>query len=282
MSLALKAVYSMLTGAWGALLAWALLDLLLGWRPESPYLDALLNGAVIGLAVGVWVNGFNGLLERRPWPLLRGVLVGTVAGLVGGVGGLLIGEALYQLLGRGDVWRVAGWAIFGLGVGLSPGLLSLSWRKALYGGAGGLLGGMLGGLAFALLRHLASLPLTRRAFGFALLGALVGLLMGLVPIVFRRAWLKVITSGRNEGKERIIDKACTRIGRNDALEFPLYGDKSVAPQQAEIRREGGRYVLHRLAAGPLTVDGAPVAGPVPLGNGTRIGVGREVVLFRQR
>ena len=131
MSLRFKAIYGTLMGAWGALLAWAALDLALGWRPGNPYLDALLNGALIGLFVGVPVNGFLGLLERRLWPLVRGILVGAAAGLLGGIAGLLVGEGLYQTLGRGDVWRVVGWAVFGGGVGFAPGLLSLSGRKAL-------------------------------------------------------------------------------------------------------------------------------------------------------
>ena len=64
MSLRLRMIYGCLTGAWGGLLAWIVLDAVLGLEPASPYADALLNGAVIGLCVGTVMGGFLGLVER--------------------------------------------------------------------------------------------------------------------------------------------------------------------------------------------------------------------------
>ena len=124
MSILLKTVYSMLTGAIGALVAWHILDVWLKLQPSSPFADALVNGALVGACIGVAVNSFAGLLEFKAWPIIKGFGVGLAAGLLGGSTGLLAGEALYQFLGHSAALRITGWAIFGVSLGLADGVFS--------------------------------------------------------------------------------------------------------------------------------------------------------------
>ena len=281
MSLTLKTIYSTLTGALGALAAWFMLDGLLELRPESVFADALLNGALVGLCIGAAVSGFAGLMEFKIPPFVRGLGVGLIAGLIGGSIGLLAGEVLYQITGGSVLMRIVGWATFGVSIGLADGALVLSRRRALYAGIGGLLGGALGGGAFSLLARLSDLPNTSRALGFALLGAFVGLLVGLVPIVLRKAWVKVVSSGRNEGKERLVDKHRIVIGADERCDLPLYGDPQVNEKHAEIVQEGGRFTLKPVGGALVLVNGQPVARQ-QLGNEDQFQVGEQKLLFRQR
>ncbi len=279
MSLRLKAFYCSIVGAWGGLLAWAILDLVFRLEMANPLLDAILNGLVVGVCIGVLVSGFIGLMEGKAGPIINGVRSGLGMGLLGGVVGLLMGELLFQLMDRQMIGRMLGWAVFGLGIGMSEGLAHRSARGMLHGSLGGLLGGALGGVAFMSIRQTLERPTTARAWGFAILGAFVGLFMGLVPILLKTAWLKVVSSGRDEGKERIVEKAVTTIGRNDACDLGLYGDASILPIHAEIRQEQGQFVLHPL--GPVTVNGQPVDQRILQGE-ERIQLGTSEVLFKRR
>ncbi|MBM4027659.1 MAG: hypothetical protein FJ280_20000, partial [Planctomycetes bacterium] len=174
MSLFLKMIYGSLTGAWGGLAAWALLDRVLQVEPANPYLDALLNGAVIGICVGALMGGFVGVVEGSWRRSLRGLAGGLATGFLGGALGLLVGEALFQGFAQRMWVRATGWAFFGITVGAGEGLLIRSWRRVLFGAAGGLLGGVAGSLAFMAVKSTLTLPAFGRALGFTILGALLG------------------------------------------------------------------------------------------------------------
>jgi len=277
MSLRLKLFYGAIVGAWGGLLGWAILDLLLRFESDQPYLDATVVGLVVGICIGALVGGFLGLMEGTVRRALSGIGYGLVTGLVGGVIGLLVGQALFQALGGQDYGRVAGWAIFGLGIGMGEGLAHRSARGILYGSLGGLLGGALGGLAFTAIRNALERPTTGRAWGFALLGALIGFFAGLIPLLFRKAWLKVVSSGRDEGKEYIVEKGVTTLGRSDKCDMILTGDPGVQQVHVEIRQEGGGFVLNPRA--PVTVNGQEVGRHI-LQDEDRIGLGSVKIRFR--
>ncbi len=279
MSLNLKIFYGTLIGAWGGLIAWAILDLLLKLEMENVYMDAAVNGLVIGVCIGVLVGGFTGLTEGSISRMFKGAAVGFATGLAGGVIGLLIGEFLFQALNRNDIGRLIGWSVFGLMLGLSEGIAHRSTRSLMYGGLGGLLGGLIGGAAFTLSRQTLSRPMASRAWGFAILGAFIGLFISLIPVLLKTAWLKVVSSGRDEGKEYIISKGTTTIGLSDSSDFGLYGDSTLQPVHAEIRQEQGVFTLY--AKGPLTLNQAAITQHL-LQDEDRIGMGKIKVRFKSK
>ncbi len=292
MSLRLKTVYNALVGAWGGLLAWFLLDLiverLFRVRLMNVWLDASLNGAMVGMCIGALVGGFGGLAAARFLMLARGLIVGLITGVIGGVFGLLAGQVAFQFGGilsadglvRG-VFRALGWAIFGAGIGVAEGMLTLSFKRFLFGGLGGVIGGFVGGIAFALIERALNLQLLNRALGFALLGAFIGLFVGLIPDLLKDAWLKVVSSGRNEGKEFLLDKKINTIGRAERSDVALFGDKAIAPKHAEIRQESGRFVMHALAEHRVEVNDRQVTR-VALQDGARVRVGATKLIFRRK
>ncbi len=281
MSLSLRTLYFTLTGALGALAAWFFLDIAFEIQLDNPYLDSILNGALVGVAVGVAINGFAGLIEFKPLPVFRGILIGFLAGLFGGALGLLIGEVLYQLFGQSDVLRILGWAIFGLFLGLADGLLAHSSHRFMYAGIGGLLGGLMGGAASFLIGKFTELPYTSRALGYALLGALVGMFIGLLPVVLRNAWVKVVSSGRNEGKERLVDRQRIMIGGDARCDLPLYGDQEIANHHAEIVQQGNQFILRPLGEALVVVNDHCIYEYM-LQNEDTFQIGNETLLFRKK
>src|SRR5581483_5846136 len=151
-----------------------------------------ITGALVGLLAGMVITGLEAWNNSsKILPTVGGGLIGIIAGLLGGMLGLLIAEVLFQNISlSGDlirVARVAGWALFGLGVGIAPGIATWSARKTLASSIGGLIGGILGGLALTLLASLANFPMTGRALGFVVLGACVGLLIAIVQELVKQA-----------------------------------------------------------------------------------------------
>ncbi len=285
MSLFLKTLYASITGALGGLLAWLILDVLVRVEPANPYGDAVLNGALVGACIGAAVNGFAGLMEFKPLPFIRGLLIGLVAGALGGAAGLAVGQFLYQAAGNHSLVRIVGWGIFGLCLGVADGLLALSLRRVVYAGLGGLIGGLFGGTASTLLAGTENLVHLSRALGFVVVGALIGLFVGLVPTVLKDAWLKVISSGRNEGKERIADRPRISIGSSSRCDLCLYDDPAVKARHAEIAQDKGQYILKSVGDAQVMVPAGPQGMPVSsyiLQDNDRFVVGNQTIIFRRR
>ncbi len=288
MSLQLKTFYNALVGAWGGFVAWAILDIVLRFKPTNVWVDAALNGAIVGMCVGALVSSFGGLMAGRVMLLLRGLAIGLVTGIIGGILGLFAGEAAFQvgrLLSDSALFRegsrAIGWGIFGIGIGVAEGVLTISPRRFVYGGLGGIIGGFAGGIAFAAITLVSNLQMTNRAVGFALLGAFIGLFVGLVPIVLREAWLKVVSSGRNEGREFLLDKRANTIGSADNNDVGLFGDAGIAPKHAEIRQEKGQFTIRPLKGQSVLVNNSPTTGIV-LQNGAQIRVGQVKLVFHRK
>lgn len=137
--------------------------------------------------------------------------------------------------------------MIGFFIGIVQGLPSKSKRAARHGSIGGLLGGFVGGTLFEIVPWILP-PGTRnpgvlsRAIGMTVTGATIGFFIGLVETLLKQAWIRVI-QGRNEGKEYIISKPRTTIGRDELADIPLFGDRNIAPLHAIVEVQQGRHVL---------------------------------------
>lgn len=255
-----------------------------------------LLGAIVGLCIGAGLGIVDGIYSgssRRFWRFLAAGLVGgAVCGYIGfGIGGIL-----YQALG-GDpgaqrtvggqlqqvVARTLGWGAMGPFVGAVGGLPSLSTARLRNGAIGGLIGGLVGGFVF---QTLASANLFHgwqlRPIGFGLLGASIGFFVGLVGEVMKQAWVKVLV-GRNEGREHVIDGAIAVIGRNELADIPVFLDPAMAPRQASIRFQNGRYHLFDEAGRHDTKwRGQVVANGQPLTDGDLIQIGKVTLVFYEK
>jgi hypothetical protein len=168
-------------------------------------------------------------------------------------------------------------------VGLGVGWVGHSFARLRNGGIGGLLGGAIGGGVYQIVTSI--LPQTTgRGIALALLGAMIGLGIGLVGEIFKRGWFMVVRSqSRNarEGKEYLLIKPKTRIGRAEESDVGLFGDQAVANFHAVVERQKGKFLLAR-GEGAVRVNQQPVTQPVQLKNGDRIEIGGTLFLFRER
>jgi hypothetical protein len=303
MSFRLFIYYCALCGGWAALIGWGIGRVL---SPEAEIGKVGIMGAFLGLSVALGL-GFVDALWNVPMRQFGQVLarVGTavLVGLVGGLLGGMLGQVLYSATGGMGLFLVVGWTLTGLLVGISIGTfevlssmirkadLSGSWKKLINGLIGGTAGGLLGGILALLLRTAAARIfsdkdveklLSPTATGFVALGICIGLLIGLAQVILREAWIK-IESGRRAGREMILSKEKTTIGRAEACDIGLFGDNAIERLHAQILLAGNRYYLEdaKTAAGTFIND-QPVAGRVPLRSGDRIRVGNSVLCFRER
>lgn len=286
-----------------------------GTYPRASVSRLIARSVVVGLAVfpiiaglvGLFVGAADGILSRA-WRraalsgltgLGVGLAVGLVTGLVAAVfygagtalvrhvdageQGMSTGGFLGQMMVRGLAWAVAGCAM-GLGQGIA-----LRSRKLLLNGlAGGVVGALLGGLLFDPIDFFltdrgtaprgAELP---RAVGFVLIGASTGFMIGLVDLLAREAWVKMLT-GPLAGKEFVLYRDPTTVGSSPKSDIYLFKDPDVEPCHAWIRTAGEGYEIEdRGSASGIRVNGVPVKHR-RLGDRDQVAIGKTVFDFRMK
>lgn len=278
-----------LCGGLGGLLGWGITE---PFSPDDLFNEAgwarweLLFSLSVGGFIGLAVGGASGKVQGSRAHLLRGLIGGLLLGAIGAVIGLKIGGVLATLFFGPAVFvpspdpsalpvrmmaRTLVFLPFGALIGMVQGIATRSLQRGIQGMIGGLIGGAMGGAAFDILGEvfgqlilaarsetMGEVGEVSRATASVTMGAFIGLFVGIVERMARKAWVR-LELGRNEGKEWIVDAHSTFIGRSENAHIPLFGDPSIAPMHACIVRGGGRYRL---------VDGG---SPVGIGvNGIRV------------
>ena len=311
MSLQAKTYLNLLAGALAGFLAWVLTDLT-GWF--SDVLNAsqvvnggkyLLYGAIFGLLLGLLLAVVDSLALGSRRRVSETLALGAAIGAVGGWFGLWLGQSVYGIIvGSGGneitnagrffvllVGRALGYAFIGASVGAAQGVVSRSAVIARQGAFGGLLGGFLGGTAFEIGNGLGFPSAFSRLLALAATGALAGFFVGIVQNLLKQAWIRVVL-GRNEGKEYLISKPVTTIGRSELADIGLFGDPSIAPTHAAIESLPAQN-RHRLRAvmepnkrgaeyAPPLVNGQPVAGEQWLVDGDTLQIGKRTLVFQEK
>jgi MFS family permease len=199
-----------------------------------------------------------------------------------------------------EVVFVLGWVIVGFVVGFSVSFVeivrSLMTRKDLAGSLrklrncviGGTVGGIIGGLVAVTVAVVADEVFKRdgmwtpTALGFVAIGACIGLLVGLAQIILKEAWIKV-EAGFRPGREMLLAKEQTTIGRAEGSDIALFGDMGVEKAHAFIVLEGGRYYLvDQGTPGGSFVNDQKVDGRMPLTGGDLIKLGKSALRFNER
>lgn len=253
------------------------------------------------LAIGVWTallavglclallagqNHYLGKTLFAPSSVPLVILGAVAAGFVSGT----IGQSLFFVflsIGVAKLGLVFGWMLLGvlLGWGVSFFIPNLDGKKAALAG---LAGGFLGGIVFWIMSYAADL--IGRFGGAALLGFCIGLMVAMVEVAFRRAWLEVRFSDRevitvNLGPEPVKvgsdARACTVWARGAnpiALRYWIRDSKvhceevptkrEVIVTDGESRTAGNVVVVVRTGSGteqgtPRTPAPATPAIPVP-------------------
>jgi hypothetical protein len=291
MSFRLFIYYCAICGGWAAFLTWGLLAAT-GLRGHiDPYLWATLTGALLGMILAATIGAVDALLNAVG--LQRFVRVGIclVIGLLGGTFGGAVGEFLHSQL---HFPIFIGWILTGTCIGASIGIYDLlrslftkgetraPLKKTLNGVYGGLMGGFLGGLPFGLLMGSTTIPRTDLAVSLVILGLCIGLLIGLAQVFLKEAWLKV-AQGFRAGRELLLAKDETTIGRAESCDLGLFGDNTIERLHARILLQKQRYLLADAGTpGGTYLNEERIHKPTPLNSGDKIRVGNSVIEFGER
>lgn len=265
----------------------------------------LLLFAVVGGFIGLAVGAVDGLICRL---LRRALLAGFIGLLVGFIGGFISGIianlayaplnelAMKQAVGISDLTafgfavqmtgRGLAWLLAGMTMGLGQGLAMRSKRLILYGLLGGIVGGLMGGLLFdpidlILLGGDKVSAHWSRLIGLTAVGISVGAMIGVVELLARDAWLRMV-EGSLAGKEFLLFKDIMQVGASPRSDIYLFNDPQVAGTHATLRAMGDHCEIeNRSAEFPAEVNGRRFQH-LRLRHGDRITIGRTVLVFQQR
>ena len=301
-----------LFGALGGFAAWMLVEPFTtdvqSVRELFEATDRSLGAAVwafVGAFIGIAIVGLEELMWGNRQKAMRQVLLAGALGVIGGALAFSIGGWVFVQFGplvlRHDegslkqmLWLIVArsvtWMLVGGVLGLILGAVRGSRRGAVNAMLGGLLGGFLGGLLFDTLAPLIGTALTMgiaesgwasRLIGLTLMGALIGLFSTLAEQLLAPASLKVVSSGRMEGREFTLDKPLVTLGRDERCDIALYYDRDIADRCAIIRWEDTSFAIVPEGNAIVLVNNQPVRHQ-RLKDGDVLTVGQTRLLFRTR
>jgi MFS family permease len=299
MSFKLFVYYCAIIGGWAAYLTWGVVQgtglrasFEAGRTGAKTYVA--LTGALLGLLVAGAIGLVDALMNAVGFQRVVRVLVCMGVGLLGGLVGGFLGEVIYEA-SASPVLLVIGWILAGVAIGASIGVFDIiragtsgenmraALNKTLNGVYGGFLGGFLGGLPFGALQTSASLPRSNLTIGLVILGLCIGLFVGIAQVVLKEAWLKV-EAGFRAGRELLLTKDETTIGRAESCDLGMFGDMTIEKLHASILLQDNRYLLQdaKTPGGTWLNDKRVEGKPVPLKNGDTIRVGKSLLRFGER
>lgn len=238
----------------------------------------------IGLFLGVGEGIYYGSMEKAVKYALIGAGISLAIGFISGY----LAQWMYAKLLTYDpedftaaLVRGFGWAIMGLGIGASIGLIKPEKKRILFCSLGGLIGAFIGGFLFNYVCDIIPNDMVARGVAIVIMGSLIGVGVGLLEQFAKAAWLKVIR-GEFEGKEYLVFAGTTSIGNNGKNTIVLFKDKLVGPHHCDIRLEGSKYVLTDCGTPMGTiVNGQKITRHI-LRQGDAIAIGNSVLVFNTK
>jgi hypothetical protein len=296
MTLGIRIILYGIIGLFAGLLCWPFTEAILFFQASFPSL--LIFSMVLGIAVGLFMGGSFGMsegiisnsIEKLRSGGITGVVIGSIGGMLGMVAGqaalLLVGTLFFNSAGAYSnygipISRALGWAVFGIGVGTVEGIRSRSGPKLRNGILGGFIGGFLGGLVVEYMVAFSPANAPARLVGLCVLGLLIGVSYGLVERGLSKASLRLL-SGTLRGREFLLTQRKTTVGGAQSTEVTLAGYRNVSNEHAEITREGSQFTVAQTRGGkPLYVNDEKVNRTV-LHDGDVIRVGDAQFQFSRK
>ena len=284
--------YLGIAGLSGAFVAWALCEpTFYEMAPRGLGNVLMFPAFVVLVSLGFAIaesaveRSWQKAVSRGVLAVLLGVILGfvfdSIADVIYQIGLRVLYNSGTQLTSYNPLhWvvRAVAWSVFGVTGGVVYGIAGRSSKKCAYGIIGGIIGAAVGGLVFDPINNLAGVAAPSRCLGMMIMGASTGVAIGLVESALKDRWLYV-SSGPLAGKQFILYKPQTRIGRDQSNDVYLFKDTSIQPQHAVIDLRAGRAVL--TAAAPTFVSGQPVTQRT-LQNGDLIQIGRYSFSYQEK
>lgn len=247
-----------------------------------------LWSAVIALFVGLFLGIGEGVYYGSKEKAVKYALIGAGVSLaIGFISGYLA-QWMYSEMLTDDpeeftaaFVRGLGWAIMGLGIGTSVGLIKPEKKRMLFCALGGLVGAFVGGFLFNYVCDIIPNDVVARGAAIVIMGILIGVGVGLLEQFAKAAWLKVIR-GEFEGKEYLVFAGTTSIGNNGKNTIVLFKDKLVGPHHCDIKLEGSKYVLTDCGTPMGTIVNGQKTTRHVLKQGDAIAIGNSVLVFNTK
>ena len=245
---------------------------------------AAIISLFIGLLLGIGEGIYYGSKENTIKYALIGAAISLVIGFISGY----IAQWMYsELLGDDPSEFVAafvrglGWAVMGIGVGVSIGIVKPEKKRILFCSLGGLIGAFIGGFMFNYIVEIIPNDVVARGVAIITMGSLIGVGVGLLEQFAKAAWLKVIR-GEFEGKEYLVFAGTTSIGNNGKNTIVLFKDKLVGPHHCDIILEGSKYILVDRGTPMGTIVNGQKTTRHILHQGDAISIGNSVLIFNTK
>jgi len=238
----------------------------------------------IGLFLGIGESVYYGSKEKIAKYAFTGIGISIVAGYISGYfAQMMYAEMLSDSASdfSAAFIRGLGWALMGLGIGLAVGLIKPEKKRIFFCSIGGVTGAFVGGFLFNYITAIIPNVVVARGFAIIIMGALIGVGVGLLEQFAKRAWLKVVR-GEFEGKEYLVFAGTTSIGNNGKNTIVLFKDKLVAPHHCDIVLEGNRYVLYDQGSQLGTVVNGVKITKHNLRQNDSIAIGNSVLKFNMK
>jgi hypothetical protein len=299
--------YLSLAGALGALCAWAVLEPFFDdskLAEQGFHLAHVLMFPAVAGGVGLFLGAAEGILCRNLQRALISAAVGLGIGFGGGLISIFLAGCIFAIMSAVAVqfWkdpqpgqmprgfallvlmmgRAAAWAVAAIPAGIGQGIALRERKVILNGLLGGVLGGLLGGLLFDPISLVFTTAdgkaIVSRAIGFAVIGVLVGLFIGLVEQWTKTAWL-LMRAGPLAGKQFVLYRNPTVLGSSPKADIYLFKDAAIEPRHALVHNRGGRFEIEDCNTPDGTyINGIPVTKQV-LRSGDQIVLGKTVLEF---
>jgi len=247
-----------------------------------------LWSAVIALFVGLFLGIGEGVYYGSKEKAIKYALIGAGVSLaIGFISGYLAQWMYAEMLTDDPAdftaafVRGLGWAIMGLGIGISVGLIKPEKKRILFCSLGGLVGAFIGGFLFNYVCDIIPNDVVARGVAIVIMGILIGVGVGLLEQFAKAAWLKVIR-GEFEGKEYLVFAGTTSIGNNGKNTIVLFKDKLVGPHHCDIKLEGSKYVLTDCGTPMGTIVNGQKTVRHVLRQGDAIAIGNSVLVFNTK
>ncbi|HKD36857.1 MAG TPA: FHA domain-containing protein [Pirellulales bacterium] len=310
--LVVKIIYS----NWFYLSVACLVGALIGWGILEPFFDdrraaqmredhidpiALLLFPTVAGFIGMFLGAAEGLMCRNPTRALKSAAVGLGVGFGGGLvalfpcgivfaiakqialehtrpGQMPHGFGLLVLM----LGRAGAWAIIAIAAGAGQGIAVRERKVVINGILGGMLGGLIGGLLFDPIAFWLTSPTGKatmsRGVGFAIIGIMVGLFVGLVEQWTKSAWL-LMRAGPLAGKQFVLYKNPTVLGSSPKADVYLFKDAAIEPRHALIHNRGGRFEIEDCNTPDGTyINGVPIRSQI-LKSGDQVVLGKTALEF---
>lgn len=250
--------------------------------------DTGLWAATIALFIGLFMGIGEGIYYGSKEKAIRYAVIGALISLVLGFGSGYLAQYMYaEMLGddpadfTAALVRGCGWAVMGLGIGISVGLIKPEKKRILFCTLGGLAGAFIGGFLFNYVCDIIPDDIIARGVAVVIMGSLIGVGVGLLEQFAKAAWLKVIR-GEFEGKEYLVFDGVTSIGNNGKNTIVLFKDKLVGPHHCDITLEGSKYVLTDCGTPMGTIVNGQKTARHVLRQGDAIAIGNSVLVFNTK